>query len=255
MSARRLRRTSALAVLAVALLGAPSAALAHGGNPNFRSVFHRLSTPLPGVKVQVIGYDSLYELRSTAKQPVTIYGYEGEPYSRILPGGTVQQNTNSPAVYLNQDLYGTAPVPAHAHKGAPVVWKTVNKTGTITWHDHRMHYIGTGKPPKVTDVHKKTKIFDYTIPLSEGATHSNIVGTLFWVGPAGGSFPLGAGIALAVIVLGSIALVVVVRRRRALGEDAEDGDDDDRGDGGLDAHRNGGPVAPAAPATTGKEAW
>jgi hypothetical protein len=170
---------------------------------------------------------------------VTIYGYDGEPYSRILPDGTVQQNTNSPAVYLNNDLFGTAPVPAHAHKGAAVVWRTVDKTGTITWHDHRMHYIGKGRPPSVKDVHKKTKIYDYRIPLSEGSTRSEILGTLYWVGPAGGSFPLGAGIALAVIVLGSVALVVTVRRRRrgATTDAAGDGPDED------------GPPAP------GREAW
>jgi hypothetical protein len=210
------RRAATIALVAVAaLVVVPVAALAHGGNPNFRSVFNGLSTPLPGVEVQVIGYDSLYELRSTAKQPVTIYGYDGEPYSRILPDGTVQQNTNSSAVYLNNDEFGTAPVPAHAHKGAPVVWKTVDKTASITWHDHRMHYIGTGKPPKVTDTHKKTKIFDYKIPIAEGATRSDITGTLFWVGPAGGGFPVGAGIAFAIILLGSAVLVVTVRRRRA----------------------------------------
>jgi hypothetical protein len=252
MSARRLRRTGALAVLALALLGAPSAAFAHAGNPNYRSVFHQLSTPLPGVKVQVIGYDSLYELRSTAKQTVTIFGYNGEPYSRILPDGTVQQNSNSSAVYLNNDLYGTAPVPANAHKGAPVVWKSLNKTATITWHDHRMHWISATRPPKVTDTHKKTKIFDYKIPLAEGSTHSNIEGTLFWVGPAGGGFPLGAGIALAVIILGSIVLVTVVRRRRALEPDDDAGDDDDRDD-----RDRGTPITtPPTPAPTGgKEAW
>jgi hypothetical protein len=243
------RRVTTIALLAlIALVAVPAAALAHGGNPNFRSIFNGLSTPLPGVKVQVIGYDSLYELRSTAKQPVTIYGYDGEPYSRILPDGTVQQNTNSSAVYLNNDEFGTAPVPAHAHKGAPVVWKTVDKTATITWHDHRMHYIGKGRPPKVTDTHKKTKIFDYTIPLSEGATKSNITGTLFWVGPAGGGFPIGAGIAFAVILLGGAVLVVTVRRRRAAA--AGDGPDVD---GGGDAPAS----LPSEPATTGgaKEAW
>jgi len=200
--------------LSLALASAPSA-LAHGGNPNFRSVFDRLSVPLPGVKVAVIGYDSLYELRSTAKETVTIYGYEGEPYSRILPDGTVQQNTNSPASYLNNDIYGTAPVPANAHRGAPAVWKTVDKTGTIIWHDHRMHYNGKGRPPKVTDAHRKTKIFDYSIPISEGSQRSAIKGTLYWVGPAGGSFPIGAGIAFAVLVLGCLMLVIFVRRRRS----------------------------------------
>jgi hypothetical protein len=241
-----LRRATTMALLALAatLLLVPSSALAHGGNPNFRSIFNGLSTPLPGVKVEVIGYDSLYELRSTAKQPVTIYGYDGEPYSRILPDGTVQQNTNSPAVYLNNDEFGTAPVPANAHKGAPVVWKTVDKTATITWHDHRMHYIGTGRPPKVTDTHKKTKIFDYTIPIAEGSARSDITGTLFWVGPAGGGFPIGAGIAFAVILLGSAVLVITVRRRRAAA--VADGPD-----------VPGEDEPPAEPAATGgrKEAW
>jgi hypothetical protein len=247
MPAVPLRRATTLALLALAatLVLAPAAALGHGGNPNFRSIFNGLSTPLPGVEVEVIGYDSLYELRSSAKQPVTIYGYDGEPYSRILPDGTVQQNTDSPAVYLNNDEFGTAPVPANAHKGAPVVWKTVDKTATITWHDHRMHYIGTGKPPKVTDTHKKTKIFDYAIPISEGATKSNITGTLFWVGPAGGGFPIGAGIAFAIVLLGSAVLVVTVRRRRAAGAVP---------DPGADAP----PASDASePAATGgrKEAW
>jgi hypothetical protein len=249
MPAVSLRRATTVALLAlVALAAVPVAALAHGGNPNFRSVFHGLSTPLPGVKVEVIGYDSLYELRSTAKEPVTIYGYDGEPYSRILPDGTVQQNTNSPAVYLNNDEFGTAPVPAHAHKGAPVVWKTVDKTATITWHDHRMHYIGTGKPPKVTDTHKKTKIFDYTIPIAEGATKSNITGTLFWVGPAGGGFPVGAGIAFAIILLGSAVLVVTVRRRRAAAGEGPDVHDDGETPAGDPSQR---------PAAAGgrKEAW
>jgi hypothetical protein len=229
---RRLAATLTIAALILLSLS-PAAAVAHGGNPNFRSIFHRLSPSLPGVQVQVIGYDSLYELRlKGAKQPVTIYGYDGEPYSRILPDGTVQQNTNSPAVYLNNDEFGTAPVPAHAHKGAPVAWRTVDKTGTITWHDHRMHYIGKGRPPSVKDVHQKTKIYDYRIPISEGSTRSEILGTLYWVGPAGGSFPLGAGIALAVIVLGSIVLVVAVRRRRAM---AADGPAEDDSAGGREA--------------------
>jgi hypothetical protein len=217
--ARRLPAALLLASLATALL-APGAALAHGGNPDFRSVFHRLDPALPGVHVQVIGYDAYYEVRSTAREPVTIYGYEGEPYSRILPGGTVQDNVNSPAVYLNQDFYGTTSIPAHARAGAPVVWRTVDKTGAITWHDHRMHWLAKGRPPQVADEHARTKVFDYRIPISEGSTRSAIEGTLFWVGPAGGGFPVGAAIALAALVAGSLALVLVVRRRRAAAEPA-----------------------------------
>jgi hypothetical protein len=88
-------------------------------------------------------------------------------------------------------------------------------------------------------------MFDYAIPISEGATKSNITGTLFWVGPAGGGFPVGAGIAFVIILLGSAVLVVTVRRRRAAA--AVDGPD------------VGEPPAvdPSVPAATGgrKEAW
>jgi hypothetical protein len=217
------RRLPALVLLSVATaLLAPVAALAHGGNPDYRSVFHRLDPALPGVQVQVIGYDAFYEVRSTARQPVTVYGYEGEPYSRILPDGTVQQNVNSPAVYLNQDFYGTSSVPAHAHDGAPVVWRTVDKTGTITWHDHRMHWLAKSRPPQVKNEHAKTKVFDYRIPISEGSTRSAIEGTLFWVGPSGGGFPVAAAVALIVLATGSIALVLVVRRRRTAASLAPD---------------------------------
>jgi hypothetical protein len=218
------RRIFFAVVVAVATCAATNA-YAHQGNPNFRSVFRGLKPPLAGVKVEVIGYDSLYQLRSTAQQTVTIYGYNREPYSRILPDGTVQQNLNSPAVYLNESLFATADVPAHAHAGAPAVWKTIDKTGTIQWHDHRMHYAATGTPPQVKDKHKKTKIFDYSIPVSEGSTHSAIHGTLYWVGSAGGGFPAAAGVLFALLLIGSGAAFVATRRRRR-DQGTPDGDED-----------------------------
>jgi hypothetical protein len=87
--------------------------------------------------------------------------------------------------------------------------------GRFQWHDHRMHWMAKTVPPQVKDKRKRTKIFEYKIPLKVDGKPATLNGTLFWVGPQGGGFPVAAGIAFLVIVLALVALVVVVRRRRA----------------------------------------
>ena len=56
---------------------------------------------MPGVKLQVLGFDSQFQLTNRSSQTVTVFGYDGEPYARILPNGTVEQNHLSPATYIN----------------------------------------------------------------------------------------------------------------------------------------------------------
>ena len=152
---------------------------------------------------------------------VTIYGYEGEPFARILRDGTVQKNQRSPATYLNADRYAEAPVPKSADPKAPPLWETVDDSGTLRWHDHRMHYMATGTPPQVKDESKRTKVFDYEIPLRIDGREGAVEGTLFWVGPADTSKTpfLIAGVA-----------IVAARRRggadRAPTPRRRDGDDD-----------------------------
>ena len=87
------------------------------------------------------------------------------------------------------------------------MWKTVDDSGTLRWHDHRMHYMATGTPPQVKDESKRTKVFDYEIPLRIDGQKGAIDGTLFWVGPADTS-------KTAVPVAG-IAIVLARRRRGA----------------------------------------
>ena len=70
------------------------------------------------------------------------------------------------------------------------------------------------RPGKVTDPDRRTKVFDWKVPVRVGGRPAAIAGDLFWVPKPGGSFPLAAGIALAPLVLGGAALVLVVRRRR-----------------------------------------
>ena len=94
---------------------------------------------------------------------------------------------------------------------------TVAHNGTYIWHDHRIHFLGLGTPRIVKDVHKRTLIENWYVPVEIGATKGYLFGKLFWNAEAGSSFPIGAIIALIVVVIGGTALVIVVRRRRASG--------------------------------------
>jgi hypothetical protein len=208
---RRIGR--ALALAAVVLAVSAPAALAHGGNPDYRSVIDRVTPKVPNVSFQVLSYDSYFQLLDQHGHEVVIYGYENEPYARVLKNGTVQVNQRSPATYLNDSRFATAQVPPIADPKAPPQWKTVDNSGTFIWHDHRMHYLSTATPPQVTDKSRKTKIFDYTIPLRIDGRRGAIDGTLFWVGsPTTSKLPfVVAGIA---VLVGGGALVLLARRRR-----------------------------------------
>jgi hypothetical protein len=214
-----------LAVATVALLALPGVALAHKGNPNFRSVITAVAPRADGVKLDVLSGDDRLELINQSDKPVVVYGYEPtpEPYARILPDGTVQVNRDSPATYLNADRYQEGvKVPAGVDgKGAPK-WKLVDKTGRFEWHDHRIHYMAKGTPPQVKDKGTKTKVFDWRVPLRVGTTTGAIRGELFWVPLDDGGPPIGAILGFAGLVLVGGALVLVTRRRRA--EDGDEGE-------------------------------
>jgi hypothetical protein len=203
------------------LIPAPSALAHEGGNPNYRSVIDRVMPNVPGVSFEVLAYDAYFELRDQHGHEVVIYGYEGEPYARVLRDGTIQVNERSPAYYLNNTFYPTAEVPAIANPKAAPKWKTVGSSGIFVWHDHRMHYGSTAVPPQVTDQHRKTKVYDYEIPLRIDGRKGAIDGTLYWVGsPNPSKLPFIVG-AIAILVVGG-ALVLFVRRRRRPEDDSKD---------------------------------
>lgn len=209
-------RTFQTALLSLALFAAlvsPAAA-----NPNYRSTITKITPPQPGLELEVLGFDQNLLLINKTGKTVLVLGYELEPYARILADGTVQENVNSPATYLNSDRYGTATVPPSAGADEPPKWKTLNGTGRLIWHDHRMHWMGSDSaaPPMVKDQSKRAKVFDYEIPLEVGGTPVKVAGTLVWVGEQAGGAPVGAIVAFVIVVLAALAVVVIVRRRRSV---------------------------------------
>ncbi|HEY7953149.1 MAG TPA: hypothetical protein VID70_09175, partial [Solirubrobacteraceae bacterium] len=228
----RSRRLAVLAVLSAFTLAPVCAAYAQGsgqlaqatesGNPiddqgssyNYRSYITGIAPSAPGLSVQVLEFADRLQLTNHTGKTVTVYGYEGEPYARVLADGTVEVNTRAPAYYLNQNFYAQVSVPAAASAHALARWSVLDRTGRFEWHDHRIHWMSPVPPATVKDKSKRTKIFNWQVPLRVGSQPAALDGQLFWVPEEGTKTPIGAIVAMALIVLLGVALVLVVRRRR-----------------------------------------
>ena len=79
-----------------------------------------------------------------------VEGYEGEPYLRFSPDGTVERNRLSTATYLNEDRAGAGitipPEVQEADADTPPEWEEVASGGTYAWHDHRVHWMDDASP-------------------------------------------------------------------------------------------------------------
>jgi hypothetical protein len=185
-----------------------------GSNFNYRSEITSITPGVKGLSIEVLEFADRLVLTNHTGKAVTVYGYSGEPYARVQPNGTTEQNVRSPAVYLNTNFYGDVTVPASASASLPPKWVTVDRTGSFEWHDHRIHWMSPVTPPQVKDKGKRTLIFHWSVPISVGMQKGVVDGQLFWV-PDSSKTPVAAIVALIVILLAAVAFVVWVRRRRA----------------------------------------
>ncbi len=185
-----------------------------GSSYEYRSNITAITPRVPGLSIEVLEFADRLLLRNHTGKTVTIYGYEGEPYARVLANGTAEQNVHAPATYLNTNFYGDVTVPPIASAGATPKWEVVDRTGEFEWHDHRIHYMSPVVPPQVKDRSKRTLVFNWTVPLTVGASKVAVDGQLFWT-PENSKAPLAVIILGVAIVIGGLAFVVFVRRRRA----------------------------------------
>jgi hypothetical protein len=206
------------AAAAALLLGAP-VALAHQGNPNYRSVVRSITPGVQGVEVSVLNYDDRLLLHNTSGRDVVILDYKRQPYARVLADGTVSVNTNSEAYYLNEDRQGETAVPANLP--AEPNWKELSRSARFEWHDHRAHWMGEGDPPQLEDKDVRTKLYDWEVPIEVGGQAGAIAGDLTWVPTEQSSLPLGAILAFAGLIIVLSLAVFVIRRRRAAGKPKE----------------------------------
>jgi hypothetical protein len=223
-----------------------------GSNFNYRSNITRVTPSVSGLSLEVLEFADRLLLRNHTGKTVTIYGYQGEPYARVLADGAAEQNTRSPATYLNTSFYGNVTVPASANPHAQPHWIVVDRTGQFEWHDHRIHWMSPLTPPQVKDKNKRTLIFDWQVPIRVGAQTGAVNGQLFWT-------PENSHASTVVIVLGvviallGLLFVLFVRRRRVRADvdstAPRDGGDSMRHDSAASGGGGAGSEASA------KEAW
>ncbi len=177
-----------LVALATAVLLASGAveAMSHAGTPAFVSEVRRVVPAAPGLDVRVLDRDDRLAIRNPGRHTVVVLGYGGEPYARLLPDGTVQVNARSPATYLNEDRFGKAALPPGVDARADPLWRSHPRAGGLEWHDHRIHWMGVGVPPRAGDYGGRAEVFDYRVPILVDGRRTVIEGTLYRAGRPGG---------------------------------------------------------------------
>jgi hypothetical protein len=173
--------------------------------------------PAEGLDLEVTGGDRFLAMTNGTGKVVVVRGYDDEPYLRFLPSRVVEVNSRSPSKYANEDRYALRPVPPQANSDAPPRWQAVSRDGSYRWFDHRIHLMEKGTPPQVKDESKRTKIFDWSVPLTVGGQGANALGTLEWVpASSSGTSPLVfIGAALLVLLIAGAVYATLARRRRA----------------------------------------
>lgn len=203
---RRRLTTCALTGVLLAVTAAPAAA-DPAGPTTYRSTVTGVEGDDGRVAVDVLGGDAFVALTVTAGTEVQVEGYDGEPYLRFAPDGTVERNEASPARWLNDARYGglDVTVPPEASPDAPPRWEPVADGGRYAWHDHRVHWMSPGPPPDVdTGLAEVQRVTDWELELLVDGEPLTVAGELDWVPRTSPAIP--AIIVAVVIGLGGIAV-------------------------------------------------
>jgi hypothetical protein len=201
----------AVAALLVAVGAAPAAAHAVGGAQasNYQTRILSIEPVVPGLQVEVADAGARLRVRNQTGREVMVLGYAGEPYLRVGPAG-VFENVRSPATYLNRVRINPAPPPPDASADAPPLWRRIGDGDTVTWHDHRAHWMGATDPPEVKAAPDRTQVVvpGWQVELRVGSQPVRVSGDLRWI-PGPNPWPW-----LAIAVAWLLLVVVASRQRR-----------------------------------------
>lgn len=173
---------AALMALALLLLTATPASADAAGPSDYRSVV-TLTVPDSGVRAEILGGDSFLQLTVTQGHTVLVEGYQGEPYLRFQPDGTVERNRLSEATYVNDDRNARIEIPGFVEEAGPDAepeWERVADGGTYAWHDHRVHWMADSAPP-VDRGERVTGAYDpWRVPLVVDGAPGEVQGILVY---------------------------------------------------------------------------
>lgn len=202
------RRIATVVVLAVAVLGVAAPAGADPAGPtDFQNEILRVEPAPEGVEFSIVGGDAFLRAEVEPGVELVVMGYFGEPYLRVLPDGTVEENAVSPSVVLNEDRYGTVLEYDRDDAQLPPEWRVVGTDGTWAWHDHRIHWMTKAPPPGRAP---GDLVFgEVTVPVSVDGTATTLFVSLEWLERP---LPLAAAVGL----VAGLAAVWLPRRRTDL---------------------------------------
>jgi hypothetical protein len=186
--ARALMLATAVAVMVVGSAGPAGAHSLTGTQAtNYETRIFGIAPHYAGVTVKVLDLGGRIELRNTSGHEVEVLGYQGEPYLEVGPSG-VLRNRRSPATFLNQTKFVIpGPIPASYDAKAAPVWQRLSSGRTVSWHDHRTHWMLTTEPPIVQrDPHERHVIIPHwVVPLRVDGQPVALTGEVLWVpGPS-----------------------------------------------------------------------
>jgi hypothetical protein len=215
----------AAAALVVAVVGTAAPAAADPATPtNFES---RVLSVTPAraasaISVKVVGGDGFLELHVHPGHTAIVRGYgtsgygtvtTAEPWLQVLRDGTVQENQNSPATYLNANRYATNPkfppgFDINKASSLPPIWATVGRHGTYVWHDHRIHWMGAHQQAPLVPGTHRVRLTDrsdgnWIVPMVVDGQATTVRGELL-LHPAPSPLPWLA------LLVGAAALVVAL---------------------------------------------
>lgn len=202
----RVRPIASVALALLILLAAAPPARADAAGPtDYRTEIVSIEPNTSAFDVEVIGGDAFLRLEQIEAVEIIVLGYQGEPYLRFDPDGTVHENRRSPAVWLNEDRFGTD-TPDFADADARPEWYIVAEGGHFAWHDHRSHWMQTQKPPGADP---GDQILEATVPLDvDGERVTVTVASYLLASPSVLPAVVGG-------VLGAVAALAVLRGNRS----------------------------------------
>jgi len=209
----------ALGLLATLALAAPAQAHVGGGaaGSDYDARIVSVEPAVPGVTVRILQFGDELELVNHGDAEVLVPGYSHEPYLRIGADG-VWRNRNSPATWLNLDLYGkaVADMPDGVDAAAEPEWERVSTEPAYVWHDHRTHWMSEGLLPPVVAAapDQPQTVSEWTVPLQVGGREVAVDGVLTWSPPPS---PWTVWPAYAAIALLPVAAGLVLSGPRPLG--------------------------------------
>jgi hypothetical protein len=223
MPIARIRLLLAAAVTGyLTLAAAAPGAWAHGANgqpipdaAHYRTTITGISPPTPGLSARVDPRGEWLEVTNTTSKTLTVLGYAREPYLQIDAAG-VAENVASPTLVLNQSLFGD--LSQFGGSTAPPSWRHTSDARQVRWHDHRIHWMGAGRPPAVkADPGAGHQVGTWTVHMTLASDPVTVTGTLNWL-PVKNRTRLWSVVFLIVdsaLLLGAVAGWFLLRRRKA----------------------------------------